>query len=147
MGFCTFFLLQVVPTHYSMRSSTLGAPNKKDYIAELTKQLDTIQRVSPVSLLVDSVAWGKKKKEYRFELKQINIKQMSEKCRLIAWVPDQKTLKECQLGSFNFYLSCYGPFAQPFIHCLKQATFPPFLSPLSGFFPDWLPLLNRRFEE
>lgn len=146
MGFCTFFLLQVVPTHYSMRSSTLGVPNKKDYIAELTKQLDTIQRVSPVSLLVDSVAW-EKKKEYRFKLKQINIKQMSEKCRLIAWVPDQKTLKECQLGSFNFYLSCYGPFAQPFIHCLKKATFPPFLSPLSGFFPDWLPLLNRRFEE
>ncbi|GLD56743.1 uncharacterized protein AKAME5_000904900, partial [Lates japonicus] len=35
---------QVVPTHYSMRSATLGAPNRKDYIEELTKQLDACQK-------------------------------------------------------------------------------------------------------
>lgn len=41
-----FSFLQVIPTpHYSMRSATLGMPNKKDYIEELTKQLDTCQKV------------------------------------------------------------------------------------------------------
>lgn len=43
--FFMFLLIQVVPTHYSMRSATLGAPNKKDYIEELTKQLDICQKV------------------------------------------------------------------------------------------------------
>lgn len=38
-------LLQVVPTHYSMRSATLGGPSRKDYIEELTKQLDVCQKV------------------------------------------------------------------------------------------------------
>lgn len=38
--------LQVASTHYSMRSATLGAPNKRDYIEELTKELDTCQKVS-----------------------------------------------------------------------------------------------------
>lgn len=32
-------------THYSMRSATLGGLNKKDYIEELTKQLDVCQKV------------------------------------------------------------------------------------------------------
>lgn len=32
-------------THYSMRSATLGAPNKKDFIEELTKQMDACQKV------------------------------------------------------------------------------------------------------
>ena len=34
-----------VNTHYSMRSATLGGLNKKDYIEELTKQLDVCQKV------------------------------------------------------------------------------------------------------
>uniref|UniRef100_H3CY99 Myosin tail domain-containing protein n=1 Tax=Tetraodon nigroviridis TaxID=99883 RepID=H3CY99_TETNG len=33
-----------VNTHYSMRSATLGGLNKKDYIEELTKQLDVSQK-------------------------------------------------------------------------------------------------------
>lgn len=41
--------LQAVSTHYSMRSATLGAPNKKDYIEELTKQLDSCQKVRVVT--------------------------------------------------------------------------------------------------
>lgn len=45
----TYSLLpQVVSTHYSMRSATLGGPNKKDYIEELTKQLDTCQKVGVI---------------------------------------------------------------------------------------------------
>ena len=32
-------------THYNMRSATLGVPNKKDYIEELTKQLGACQKV------------------------------------------------------------------------------------------------------
>lgn len=38
-------LPQVVPTHYTMRSATLGAPSRKDFIEELTKQLDNCQKV------------------------------------------------------------------------------------------------------
>ncbi|CAG00970.1 unnamed protein product [Tetraodon nigroviridis] len=34
-----------VNTHYSMRSATLGGLNKKDYIEELTKQLDVSQKI------------------------------------------------------------------------------------------------------
>lgn len=34
-----------VNTHYSVRSATLGGHNKKDYIEELTKQLDVCQKV------------------------------------------------------------------------------------------------------
>ena len=36
--------LQVV-NHMPLRSATLGNPNRRDFIEELTKQLDTIQKV------------------------------------------------------------------------------------------------------
>lgn len=42
----------MVPTHYSMRSATLGAPNRKDYIEELTKQLDACQKVGLISFIL-----------------------------------------------------------------------------------------------
>lgn len=45
-------LLQVVSTHYSMRSATLGAPIRKDYIEELTKQLDTCQKVNLIRCIL-----------------------------------------------------------------------------------------------
>ncbi|MEQ2164196.1 hypothetical protein GOODEAATRI_004114 [Goodea atripinnis] len=42
---CLQFVLRVAPIHYSMRSATLGAPNKRDFIEELTKQLDACQKI------------------------------------------------------------------------------------------------------
>lgn len=62
----------VVPTHYSMRSSTLGAPNKKDYIAELTKQLETIQRRNQF-LEAESVEMEKERNQIRFEMRGLLV--------------------------------------------------------------------------
>jgi len=43
------FVLQVAPSnHYSLRSNTVGGPNKKNYIEELTKQMDVCQKVGLV---------------------------------------------------------------------------------------------------
>lgn len=45
MYYKTILFLQVVPTHYSMRSATIGAPKGKNYVEELTKQLDEFRKV------------------------------------------------------------------------------------------------------
>lgn len=37
--------VQVAPIQHSMRTGSLGGPNKKDYIEELTKQLDACRKV------------------------------------------------------------------------------------------------------
>ena len=43
--FKTVLFPQMVPTHYSMRSATIGAPKGKNYVEELTKQLDEFRKV------------------------------------------------------------------------------------------------------
>nr|XP_046232037.1 cingulin-like isoform X4 [Scatophagus argus] len=62
----------VVPTHYSMRSATLGAPNRKDYIEELTKQLDACQKRNQF-LEAESVEMEKERNQIRFEMRGLLV--------------------------------------------------------------------------
>ncbi|XP_034752349.1 cingulin-like protein 1 [Etheostoma cragini] len=62
----------VAPTHYSMRSATLGAPNKKDYIEELTKQLDACQKRNQF-LEAESVEMEKERNQIRFEMRGLLV--------------------------------------------------------------------------
>ncbi|XP_044029963.1 cingulin-like protein 1 isoform X3 [Siniperca chuatsi] len=62
----------VVPTHYSMRSATLGAPNKKDYIEELTKQMDACQKRNQF-LEAESVEMEKERNQIRFEMRGLLV--------------------------------------------------------------------------
>ncbi|XP_023268417.1 cingulin-like protein 1 [Seriola lalandi dorsalis] len=62
----------VVPTHYSMRSATLGAPNKKDYIEELTKQLNDCQKRNQF-LEAESVEMDKERNQIRFEMRGLLV--------------------------------------------------------------------------
>ncbi|XP_041816586.1 uncharacterized protein LOC121623380 [Chelmon rostratus] len=62
----------VVPTHYSMRSATLGSPNRKDYIEELTKQLDTCQKRNQF-LEAESVEMEKERNQIRFEMRGLLV--------------------------------------------------------------------------
>ncbi|XP_008322532.1 EH domain-containing and endocytosis protein 1 isoform X2 [Cynoglossus semilaevis] len=61
-----------VSTHYSMRSATLGAPNKKDYIEELTKQLDSCQKRNQF-LEAESVEMEKERNQIRFEMRALLV--------------------------------------------------------------------------
>ncbi|XP_070707122.1 cingulin-like protein 1 [Pempheris klunzingeri] len=60
------------PTHYSMRSATLGLPNKKDFIEELTKQLDTCQKRNQF-LEAESVEMEKERNQIRFEMRGLLV--------------------------------------------------------------------------
>ncbi|KAM6903058.1 uncharacterized protein FYW49_016566 [Xenentodon cancila] len=62
----------VAPTHYSMRSATLGAPNKRDYVEELTKQLDTSQKRNQF-LEAESVVMEKERNQIRFEMRALLV--------------------------------------------------------------------------
>ncbi|XP_060933830.1 uncharacterized protein LOC133010310 [Limanda limanda] len=60
---------QVMPgQHYSLRSNTLGANNKKDFIEELTKQLEECQRRNQF-LEAESVEMEKERNQIRFEMR------------------------------------------------------------------------------
>ncbi|KAM9735753.1 uncharacterized protein ACNS7B_014862 isoform 3-T3 [Menidia menidia] len=62
----------VAPVHYSMRSSTLGGPNKKDYIEELTKELDACQKRNQF-LEAESVEMEKERNQIRFEMRALLV--------------------------------------------------------------------------
>ncbi|XP_037548006.1 myosin-9 [Nematolebias whitei] len=62
----------VAPVHYSLRSSTLGAPNKKDFVEELTKQLDTCQKRNQF-LEAESVEMEKERNQIRFEMRALLV--------------------------------------------------------------------------
>ncbi|XP_067429895.1 myosin-14 isoform X2 [Thunnus thynnus] len=63
----------VIPTtHYSMRSATLGVPNKKDYIEELTKQLGACQKRNQF-LEAESVEMEKERNQIRFEMRGLLV--------------------------------------------------------------------------
>ncbi|XP_061589197.1 putative leucine-rich repeat-containing protein DDB_G0290503 [Cololabis saira] len=62
----------VVPNHYSMRSATLGAPNKRDFIEELTKQLDACQKRNQF-LEAESVEMEKERNQIRYEMRGLLV--------------------------------------------------------------------------
>ncbi|KAM6901522.1 uncharacterized protein PEZ65_019644 [Lycodopsis pacificus] len=65
--------LQMAPsTHYSMRSATLGTPNKKDYIEELTKQMDDCRKRNQF-LEAESVEMEKERNQIRFEMRGLMV--------------------------------------------------------------------------
>ncbi|XP_068562106.1 cingulin-like protein 1 [Cebidichthys violaceus] len=65
--------LQVNPTtHYNMRSATLGTPNKKDYIEELTKQMDACRKRNQF-LEAESVEMEKERNQIRFEMRGLLV--------------------------------------------------------------------------
>ncbi|XP_037835246.1 myosin-9 isoform X6 [Kryptolebias marmoratus] len=63
---------QVAPVHYSVRSNTMGAPNRKDFIEELTKQLDTCQKRNQF-LEAESVEMEKERNQIRFEMRALLV--------------------------------------------------------------------------
>ncbi|XP_040053763.1 uncharacterized protein LOC120831919 isoform X2 [Gasterosteus aculeatus] len=65
--------VEVAPTtHYSMRSNTLGAPNKKNFIEELTKQMDACQKRNQF-LEAESVEMEKERSQIRFEMRGLLV--------------------------------------------------------------------------
>ncbi|KAM9841111.1 uncharacterized protein ACBR49_014628 [Aulostomus maculatus] len=63
---------QGLQSHYSMRSATLGAPNRKDFIEELTKQLDACQKRNQF-LEAESVEMEKERNQIRFEMRGLLV--------------------------------------------------------------------------
>ncbi|KAL6097336.1 uncharacterized protein ACO6RY_06453 [Pungitius sinensis] len=59
-------------THYSMRSNTLGAPNKKNFIEELTKQMEACQKRNQF-LEAESVEMEKERSQIRFEMRGLLV--------------------------------------------------------------------------
>ncbi|XP_035996590.1 cingulin-like protein 1 [Fundulus heteroclitus] len=62
----------VAPIHYSMRSNTLGAPNKRNYVEELTKQLDSCQKRNAF-LEAEMVEMEKERNQIRFEMRALIV--------------------------------------------------------------------------
>ncbi|XP_029299858.1 cingulin-like protein 1 isoform X2 [Cottoperca gobio] len=60
----------MAPTHYSIRSSTM--PNKKDYIEELTKQMDACQKRNQF-LEAESVEMEKERNQIRYEMRGLLV--------------------------------------------------------------------------
>uniref|UniRef100_A0A3P9A581 Myosin tail domain-containing protein n=2 Tax=Esox lucius TaxID=8010 RepID=A0A3P9A581_ESOLU len=66
---------QVMPSHLSMRPnvSTFTMPNKRDYIEELTKQMDTCQKRNQF-LEAQSVEMDNERNQIRFEMRGLLVK-------------------------------------------------------------------------
>ncbi|XP_041667071.1 uncharacterized protein LOC121525252 [Cheilinus undulatus] len=63
---------QVMTTHYSLRSATLGSPNRKDYIEELTKQMDACQKRNQF-LEAESIEMDKERNQIRLEMRNLLV--------------------------------------------------------------------------
>lgn len=62
----------VVHNHYTVRSPSLGSPNRKDFIEELTKQLDACQKRNQF-LEADMVEMEKERNQIRFEIRGLLV--------------------------------------------------------------------------
>jgi len=78
------FCVQVASVHYSVRSSTLGAPNKKDYIEELTKQLDACQKVGFIWVPCSSPCGFVVQQQIRLHVVFLHWSPSSFRCCLIV---------------------------------------------------------------
>uniref|UniRef100_A0A672GSW6 Myosin tail domain-containing protein n=2 Tax=Salarias fasciatus TaxID=181472 RepID=A0A672GSW6_SALFA len=63
---------QVVTNHYTLRTSPMGGPNRKDYIEELTKELDALQKRNQF-LEAESVEMEKERNQIRFEMRGLLV--------------------------------------------------------------------------
>ncbi|XP_061887609.1 cingulin-like protein 1 isoform X1 [Entelurus aequoreus] len=62
----------VIQNHYSLRSSTMGGLSRKDFIEELTKQLDACQKRNQF-LEAESVEMEKERNQIRFEMRGLLV--------------------------------------------------------------------------
>ncbi|XP_019749012.1 cingulin-like protein 1 [Hippocampus comes] len=62
----------VMATHYTMRAATLGGLSRKDFIEELTKQLDNCQKRNQF-LEAESVEMEKERNQIRFEMRGLLV--------------------------------------------------------------------------
>ncbi|XP_056146795.1 peripherin-like isoform X2 [Lampris incognitus] len=62
----------VITNHMTLRSANLGAPNKRDYIEELTKQLDACQKRNQF-LEAESVEMDKERNQIRLEMRGLLV--------------------------------------------------------------------------
>ncbi|XP_061658008.1 uncharacterized protein LOC133491124 [Syngnathoides biaculeatus] len=62
----------VISTHYNMRSATLGGLSRKDFIEELTLQLDNCQKRNQF-LEAESVEMEKERNQIRFEMRSLLV--------------------------------------------------------------------------
>ncbi|KAK5878533.1 hypothetical protein CesoFtcFv8_023932 [Champsocephalus esox] len=109
----------VAPVHYSMRSNTLGGPNKKDYIEELTKQMDVCQKRNQF-LEAESVAMEKERNQIRYEMRGLLVNNEDLLRTNTQLTNEMKRMREQMIEMEREHQSLGGRFGEMEIE-VKQA--------------------------
>ncbi|KAI4793073.1 hypothetical protein KUCAC02_032947 [Chaenocephalus aceratus] len=110
---------QMAPVHYSMRSNTLGGPNKKDYIEELTKQMDVCQKRNQF-LEAESVAMEKERNQIRYEMRGLLVNNEDLLRTNTQLTNEMKRMREQMIEMEREHQSLGGRFGEMEIE-VKQA--------------------------